>query len=108
MNRVEGAVALIAGRLTGLGYLFSPAVKMNWTREDVPSKEDMERYFGNVADLRAAIPVYPSTPMAPDIYSGLNYSKANDLEQIILDVSRVITSIPAAWYFAGELTMGEV
>ena len=108
MNRVEGAVTLVANRLSAVGYPLSPSVKMNWTREEIPKKEDMERYFGNVAALRAAVPVYPSTPMAPDIYSPLDYRKANELEQILLDLNRIATSIPAAWHYAGELYTGEV
>ena len=108
MNRVEGAVALVAARLGALGYHFSPDVKMNWTQEDVPSREDMERYLGNVAALRAVVPVYPSTPMAADIYSALDYRKANELEQILLDLARIADSIPKTWHNAGEINSGEV
>lgn len=108
MNRVEGAVQLLARQISRLGYLYSPTVRMNWTRQDIPGREDMERYFGNVAGLRASIPVLPSTPMAPDMYSGLDYSKANDLEKILLDVDRVSKNITDTWYFAGEITLGEV
>lgn len=108
MNRVEGAVALLAQKVSALGYLYSPTVKMNWTRQDVPTRADFERYLGNVEGLRNAIPVFPSTPSAPNIYSRLNYRSANELEEILLDVDLIANNIPKTWHFAGEINVGEV
>ena len=108
MNRVEGAVALLAGKISALGYLYSPSVKMNWTKEDVPTRADFERYFGNVEGLRNAIPVLATTPSAPTVYSKLSYRTANDLEKILLDVNLIASNVTKAWHYAGELYTGEV
>ena len=67
MNRVEGAVAYLAEKLTALGQPFSPTVKLNWSREDVPTKADMQRYFSNIANLRSNLPVPAGVPTPPSI-----------------------------------------
>lgn len=109
MNRVEGAVKALSARLVALGYLTSPLVtKTNWTRNDVPTGADMVRYFKNVATIRNSIPVYPTTPAAPSLYMKLNYSRANDLEQILLDVSQILDGLAQFRYYAGEIKSGEV
>lgn len=108
MNRVEGAVMLVAERLGKLGYISSPSVKMNWTREDIPKREDMERYFGNVRLLRSLLPVMPETPSAPSTGDILDYKIANDLEQILLDLYRISEKITDSWCYAGEIYSGEV
>ena len=108
MNRVENAVKLLAARLSELGYLYTPQVKTNWARQDVPTRDDMNRYFGNVSRLRRLVPVFPSTPPAPSTGDKLNYSRANNLEKILLDIDQVSEIIPKAWHYAGELNSGEV
>lgn len=108
MNRVESAVKLLAERVSKLGYLYSPQVKTNWKRQEIPTREDMNRYFGNVRQLRSLVPVFPSTPSAPSTGDRLNYSRANDLEKILLDIDQVSEIIPKSWHYAGEVYSGEV
>ena len=108
MNRVEGAVKLLADRSSAMGYHFSPAVRMNWTGQDIPTREDMDRYFGNVRELRNLFPALPSTPAAPSTGDRLDYSMANDLEKILLDINQIQTIIAASWCYAGEIYSEEV
>ena len=108
MNRVEGAVKLLSDKFNALGYLLSPAVKMNWTNQDVPTWADLERYFGNVRDLRSTVPVFPSTPPAPRMGDRLDYTMANEIEKILLDINQIHTNITGSWYYAGEIYNGEV
>ena len=109
MNRVEEAVATLSRRLTELEYNHSElTVKTDWKREDMPTVEDFKRYFGNVDVLRRASTIYPSTPTTPTVAQNLNYSRANDLEQILLDIDEIITILPNTWYYAGEIFTGEV
>ena len=108
MNRVEGAVASISARLIDMGYLTTPlSVKTNWDVWGVPTKADMTRYLGNIATLRNAVEVYPTTPVAPTINQNFNYETANDIERILLDVEKIITAIPSAWIYAGDIKSGE-
>ena len=109
MNRVESAVKAVSEALTELGYKHPTlSTKTNWTAQDCPTRDDMVRYFGNVAALREVIPVLRTTPAAPTVANRLNYARANDLEQILVDVDRVAKNIPQAWFAAGEIFSGEV
>ena len=73
MNRVESAVEFIKNRLAEAGYYISPEVKTIWTVSDHPTKEDMDRYLGNIALLRSVLPVYPTTPKAPTTQKKMDY-----------------------------------
>lgn len=108
MNRVENAVAVLSEKMSALQYPYSPTVKTDWTKEDIPTRDDMLRYFGNIAGIRSVIPVYSTTPVAPSIGNRLTYSMANDIEKILVDIERITDSIPKTWYFAGEINSGEV
>lgn len=109
MNRVETAVKSLSARLFELGYLTRPQItKTDWGAKSYPLRKDMERYFGNVAEIRAAIPLFPTTPHAPTVNGGLDFKKANDLEKILFDVDQITTVIPKAYHYAGEIFCGEV
>ncbi len=108
MNRVEGAVMLIASRFNELGYLLYPETKTNWTKRDIPSWADMERYFDNVRLLREKLPLPLETPSVPAVGDRLDYITANNLEKILLEASRINDSIKTSWYQAGEINSGEV
>ena len=109
MNRVESAVATLSRRLNELGYKHLPlSVKTDWTREDIPTRDDMVRYYGNVEFLRQLAGVYPTTPVTPTVEYKLNYSRANDLEQILLDIDDITSKFADAYYYAGEIFSGEV
>lgn len=108
LNRVEEAVAYVAGRLMEFGYLASLPNTESWNVTDKPNAEDFARYFANVKTLRNAIAVWASTPEAPNGVAGFDYSKANALEQILVDVDRILTHISQAWFYSGDLYLAEV
>lgn len=108
MNRVESAVEFLKNRLAEAGYYISPEVKTIWTVSDHPTKTDMDRYLGNVSLLRSVLPMYPTTPKAPTTNKKLDYLVANDIEQILFDVDRLLTGINQSWYYAGDVFAGEV
>lgn len=108
LNRVEEAVAYVAGRLKEFGYLsFAPDTRM-WSADDIPTESDLFRYFGNVAMLRRAVAVWESTPLASSGINGFGANEANALEQILLDVDLVLTRISQAWFYSGDLYAAEV
>lgn len=108
LNRVEEAVAYVAGRLVEFGYL-RPAPELRvWSAEDIPTESDLFRYFGKVSTLREAITVWESTPNAPGSVVGFGANEANALEQILIDVDVVLTRISQAWFFSNDLYSGEV
>lgn len=108
LNRVGAAVEYIAGRFTALGYACPVTVKKDWLTSDTPTASQMEAYRQNIVTLRGQIAVMASTPDAPASMEGLNYVKANDIEQILLDLDALIDKLIKSWYFSGELYAGEV
>ena len=108
LNRVGAAVEYIAGRFAALGYDCPVTVKKDWLTSDAPTASQLETYRQNIVTLRALIAVMASTPEAPASMAGLNYVKANNIEQILLDLDALITNITKSWYFAGEVYAGEV
>ena len=108
LNRVGAAVEYIAGRFTALGYDCPVTVKKDWLTSDTPTASQLETYRQNIVTLRSRIAVMASTPEAPASMAGLDYVKANDIEQILLDLDALITNITKSWYFAGEVYAGEV
>lgn len=108
LNRVGAAVEYIARRFTALGYDCPVTVKKDWLASDAPTASQLETYRQNIVTLRSQIAVMASTPEAPASMAGLNYVKANNIEQILLDLDTLITNITKSWYFAGEVYAGEV
>lgn len=107
LNRVGAAVEYIAGRFTAYGYASPVTVKTDWIEENVPTASQMEVYRQNIATLRGTIAVMASTPETPESMAGLNYVRANDIEQILLDLDTLITNMTQAWFFSGDLYTGE-
>lgn len=108
LNRVGAAVEYIAGRFAALGYACPVTVKKDWLTSDAPTASQLETYRQNIVTLRGQIAVMQSTPNAPASMAGLNYVKANNIEQILLDLDALLTNAAAAWYQSGELYAGEV
>lgn len=109
MNRVEAAVDALSARFVEAGYLSAPlTVRTNWNMWGVPTRADMIRYLGNIATLRGLMVMYETTPEAPTINQPFNYERANDIEKILLDIDKLLTSIPQSWIYAGEIYSGEV
>jgi hypothetical protein len=108
LNRVEEAVQFIANRLKEYGYLSNMPVIRSWSVESKPNQEDFARYFRNVDALRSAIRVWASTPETPESIQGFDVSKANALEQVLVDVNRVLDHMANAWFYSGDLYMAEV
>ena len=108
LNRVEEAVAYVAGRLKEFGYLAVVPVTESWSVVDKPDERDFARYFGNVARLREAIAVWTHTPYAPTNVAGFDYNKANALEQILVDIDQILNLMKDAWFYSGDLYLAEV
>lgn len=108
LNRVEFAVAYLIGRLWDYGYGSPTRVLPEWTVTDKPNESDFSRYFGNVAQIRAAIRVWDTTPEAPASVTGLDVNKANALEQILVDVELLLNHIQASWLYVNDIYTGEV
>ena len=101
LNRVGAAVEYVAERFQALGYHCPVQVKKGWSESDTPTADQMETY-------RQKIAVMQSTPETPATIRQLDYIRANNIEQILVDLDRLLTNIEKSWYFSGELYAGEV
>lgn len=108
LNRVGAAVAYVAGRLKGYGYIVSVSPRQDWQVTDIPTPESMTAYLADVAALRAALTVAADTPEVPEDMEQLTWKEANDIEKILVDVDELLTRMAAAWFYSGELYAGEV
>lgn len=108
LNRVGAAVKYVAGRFQARGYDCPVSVKKDWSESDTPTASQMETYRQNIATLRRQIAVMQSTPETPETIRQLNYIRANNIEQILLDLDALIDKLMKSWYFSGELYAGEV
>ena len=108
LNRVESAVKYIAGRLRERGYAVTTEDGPLWTEEDIPVLEQMSRYLDNLRAVRGAAPTLPGTPQVPPDMDMLTYREANDIEEILVNINRIMDNIEAAQMFSGEIYAGEI
>lgn len=108
LNRVGAAVEYVAGRFQALGYDCPISVKKDWSESDTPTTRQLETYWQNIATLRRQIVVMQATPETPETIRRLDYIRANNIEQILMDLDFLISNITKSWYFSGELYAGEV
>ena len=64
-----------------------------WYESDDPTKTQMEAYLANVEALRSTLDVLESTPQTPESMDALTWAKANDIEQILIDIQFVIDRV---------------
>ena len=119
LNRVESAVAYVAAELvqapTDLRQYASDrnvawddlfdvpydpddydnlTIKTNWAVSDIPTNLQMIRYIENIKLIRDAIP-NASIAWIPDVMDNLDYSIANNIEQLMIDVHQALIALVA-------------
>lgn len=77
-----------------------------WYVSDVPTVSQMAQYLGNVASIRAALSLVTGTPATPESMEKLSYTRANEIEQILLAVEFIIKRIPTAIRHCGVAVCG--
>lgn len=108
LNRVGAAVEYLQKALEETGVFVAVAPKLDWQMSDIPTAAQMVQYLADVAALRSALPVTDSTPETPDAMSGLDWMKANAIEQILVDLDGTLNRIPLSYVYSGEIYAGEV
>ena len=109
LNRVENAVKSIVKLLEESGIdVPSMSIKTDWTYKDALRDTDVERYYSNIATLRGLFEMYNSTPKAPSIKDKLDFTLANNIEKILVDVEEIAARIIGFRYRSGEIFLGEV
>ena len=107
LSRVGAAVAYVRDRLAAAGISVSVAPKTDWQTGDVPTATQMMQYAAGIAEIRAALAVYTSTPAAPPDMDALTAAEANDIEQILAEVDGLITKLMLAYRHSGMMCAGQ-
>ena len=76
--RVEGKVAELSGKLN-----LNLETKTNWTYKSIATREEINRYLGNISALCAAVVLPEGTPNIPTIEDWIDYRVANDIERLL-------------------------
>ena len=77
-----------------------------WYEDDIPTASQMAQHAKNVSVLRSAVKALNTTPEAPESMRGLDYIKANNIEQILLDMDEILRKMPAADRHCGVSVCG--
>lgn len=91
LNRVGEAVEYLTDTLQSLGYSITTAPKTDWTEADIPMQAQMETYLENIQTLRDRLPYV--APDAPESAIGLDYQRANDIEEILYILEQVLLAM---------------
>lgn len=101
LNRVGAAIDYLAQELTANGYLVNVTAKQDWAKTDIPLPVQMETYLSDVEAIRSALSVPPSLPPVPDDAVGLNYTEANNIEEILSTINflllNMLSNLDNAW-----------
>lgn len=108
LNRVQSAVRYLQERFAGVGYSVELSDPKTWTLQDVPTLADLAEYLADVRAIRGVLTLLKTTPTVPDTMVGLTYVKANHIEQILLDVDRLLSNMIAGFVYSGDIFGGEL
>jgi hypothetical protein len=108
LNRVQSAVRYLQDRFAGVGYSVDLSSAKTWTLQDVPTRTEMAEYLADVRAIRGVLTLLNTTPTVPDTMVGLTYIKANNIEQILLDVDHLLSNMIASFVYSGEIFGGEL
>ena len=113
LNRVESNSQIIAQMLTRAGYIVSLVTKTDWVKEDIANEPntgylyDLTRYLGNVKKLLEGYFAKPTTPQLPENMDALTWEKANDIEQVLSDISDLIKNMENSYRYVGDYYCNE-
>lgn len=111
LNRVESAVAYLAGLLKGYGYWpNTTSFITSWTEGDTavdPSEfneADAARYLANVAAIKATL---SGTTILPASLNNLTPEQQNNIEKALLEIEIYIDRVVAAFRHTGAAISGQ-
>lgn len=108
LNRVGAAVAYVAAELSGIGYSVSVNPKTDWSISDIPTSAQMQTYLDDIGAIRAALSVPSGIPSVPDSMASLNYTKANHIERILVEIDQLVQNIIASFVPCGLPYCGQI
>lgn len=109
LNRVGLALNTIRDRLAAAGYVAPDefTARQDWQIGELFTASDLSFYLACVATVRQAITQFRTTPPTPKDTGALDYQEANNIEQILLDINRIIDNLTAVFLYLGDMQSGE-
>ncbi len=104
VNRVEQAVAELSTTLATAGYLVGAVTKTNWSKTDLPTENEMQRFLFNIQLLQNRF--HPSAVETPTSMKWLSYVEANNIEQILFNIEEMRKKMIEAYRYCGTLSCG--
>ena len=108
LNRVQSAVRYLQKRFADVGYSVELSDAKTWTLQDVPTPADLSEYLADVNAIRGVLALFKTTPHVPNTMAGFTYIKANQIEQILLDVDTLLSNMIASFVYSGDIFGGEL
>lgn len=105
LNRVESKAAAVAALLTARGYPTAITTRTNWTAADKLRMADIERYLGNIAEIRRILPEVMA-PAAVPVSRWLDWQAANDIERTLYAVEAALDGIMQYLRICGTFAAG--
>lgn len=104
LNRIGEAIEYIANTLISLGYEISVVAKHDWTDDSwIILQNQANTYLSDINTLKTIISVEPSTPVSME---KLDWQKANDIEQILVNIYNILQYFGTDIWYCGEAICG--
>lgn len=103
LNRVEAALAELAPLLAQEGYYVQPVYHGTWTLGDLPTQNQLAQYLGNVRQVAAT---FVEDERLPHSMAGLDYQKANAIENVLVLARTLLPEMQAAYRPSGTFYAG--
>ena len=106
LNRVGQAILYVASMYNQYGYSLVVNPKTDWSDTDYPTLSQMETYLNDIQTIRNVVTTFPTTPNAPETMYCIDWKVANNIEQILLDMDRILSIIITTFIPCGEALCG--
>lgn len=107
LNRVGEAMYFVAERLRTFGYDVVVSPKIDWVWTDHITHLSAMRLLDDLQKIKGALTVFKSTPKVPNGERPFDSQEANDIEQILLDVDKLLNIMATTFIPCGEALCGE-
>lgn len=106
INRIESKQAELKNIINSMGYWNTKFENKGWNWGDIFKKSDLDKIIENNEILLDAFFAYSTTPQAAkSIY---DYQEFNNIEQVLVDVEKMVADIKERYRKSGIFKSGEV
>ena len=104
LNRIEQWCAYLATELSNIGYQITITTKTDWTGDDFPTANQLERIRSNVSNLKA---VFYANTNVPTNMNKMTIAKANAIEKILDELNNNFIGTKEWFVHSGVANSGQ-